>query len=100
MLFCFVSVRGLVVNLFDHCWPSLLHLSSPSFLWEFITPIVKVTKGVSASGAVTSKNSQEHLFYAMPDFEAWAASAMPINVATGKQEPRGWTTKYFKLVHN
>lgn len=35
-------IKGLVVNLFAHFWPSLMRL--PGFLTEFITPIVKVAR--------------------------------------------------------
>jgi DNA topoisomerase-2 len=33
-------IKGLIINLLDHFWPSLLKI--PGFLLEFITPIVKV----------------------------------------------------------
>lgn len=33
-------IKGLIINLFDHFWPSLL--KAPGFLLQFITPIVKV----------------------------------------------------------
>jgi DNA topoisomerase II len=33
-------IKGLIINLLDHFWPSLLRI--PGFLLEFITPIVKV----------------------------------------------------------
>jgi DNA topoisomerase II len=36
-------IKGLIINLFDHFWPALLEI--PGFLLEFITPIVRVTKG-------------------------------------------------------
>jgi DNA topoisomerase-2 len=36
-------IKGLIINFLDHFWPSLLKI--PNFLLEFITPIVKVTKG-------------------------------------------------------
>ena len=35
-------IKGLVINFIHHNWPGLLKLP---FLEEFITPIVKVTKG-------------------------------------------------------
>ena len=35
-------IKGLVINFIHHNWPSLL---KQNFLEEFITPIVKVTKG-------------------------------------------------------
>lgn len=36
-------IKGLIINLFQCFWPSLLKI--PGFLVEFITPIVKCTKG-------------------------------------------------------
>lgn len=33
-------IKGLIINLLDHFWPSLMKI--PGFLLEFITPIVKV----------------------------------------------------------
>lgn len=40
---CFgISIKGLLINLFHKMWPELLELG---FCYEFITPIVKATKG-------------------------------------------------------
>ncbi|CAE6176893.1 unnamed protein product [Arabidopsis arenosa] len=36
-------IKGLIINLFHTFWPSLLELS-PSFIVEFITPLVKATQ--------------------------------------------------------
>jgi len=35
-------IRGLLMNLFDACWPELLKMN---FIYDFITPIIKATKG-------------------------------------------------------
>jgi DNA topoisomerase-2 len=35
-------IKGLIINLFDTYWPDLLELD---FIYEFITPIVKIKKG-------------------------------------------------------
>jgi len=56
-------------------WPGLLDI--PGFLQQFITPIVKVTKG---------KKSQA--FFTIPQFENWKES-------TGN-DAKGWTIKYYK----
>jgi DNA topoisomerase II len=56
-------------------WPSLLDI--PGFLQQFITPIVKVTKGK------TTKS-----FFNLPEYENWLE-------ATGN-EGKGWTIKYYK----
>jgi DNA topoisomerase-2 len=58
----------------DHFYPSLLRI--PGFLVEFITPIVKVTKG-----------KQVLSFYTMPQYEQWKED---------NNEGRGWDTKYYK----
>lgn len=50
-------IKGLLINFIHHNWPSLLRLP---FLEEFITPIVKATKG-----------KDEKSFYSLPEFEEW-----------------------------
>ena len=35
-------IKGLLINFFEHFWPSLL--LKKGFLKEFVTPIIKVTK--------------------------------------------------------
>lgn len=37
-------IKGLLINFFDHFYPSLLKL--PEFLVEFVTPIVRVSVNV------------------------------------------------------
>jgi len=66
-------IKGLVINFIHHNWPDLLKLP---FLEEFITPIVKVTKG---------NNSLS--FYSLPEFEEWKQETD--NFAT-------WKIKYYK----
>uniref|UniRef100_A0A2S2Q8Z8 DNA topoisomerase 2 n=1 Tax=Sipha flava TaxID=143950 RepID=A0A2S2Q8Z8_9HEMI len=50
-------IKGLIINFIHHNWPSLLKLP---FLEEFITPIVKASKG-----------KEEISFYSLPEFEEW-----------------------------
>ena len=50
-------IKGLLINFVHHTWPNLL---KHGFVEEFITPIVKVSKG-----------NQEKSFYSMPEFEEW-----------------------------
>lgn len=67
-------IKGLLINFLHHFWPSLLKI--PDFVVEFITPIVKATKG-----------KQAKIFYTMPEYEAW------------KEElggTKGWSIKYYK----
>jgi DNA topoisomerase-2 len=48
----------------------------PGFLVEFITPIVKVTKG-----------NVTHAFYTIPEYEAWKESTANV---------KSWRIKYYK----
>lgn len=50
-------IKGLLINFIHHNWPSLLKLN---FIEEFITPIVKASKG-----------NQVLSFFSLPEFEAW-----------------------------
>lgn len=67
-------IKGLLINFLEHFWPSLLKI--PGFLLEFITPIVKATKG-----------RQEVSFYTIPQYEQWKQAT---------ENGRGWTIKYYK----
>ncbi|GMQ05552.1 hypothetical protein CsSME_00050535 [Camellia sinensis var. sinensis] len=55
-------IKGLLINFIHSFWPSLLKI--PSFLVEFITPIVKATH----------KNGKVLAFYSMPEYESWKES--------------------------
>jgi len=67
-------IKGLIMNFFHTFYPSLLRV--PGFLQEFITPIVKCTKGKA-----------EVSFYTLPEYEAWRAE---------KGGAPGWRVKYYK----
>ncbi|WFD30011.1 DNA topoisomerase (ATP-hydrolyzing) [Malassezia sp. CBS 17886] len=67
-------IKGLIINFLDHFYPSLLRL--PNFLVEFITPIVKATKGHDVRA-----------FFTIPEYERWKESS---------DGGRGWTIKYYK----
>jgi len=67
-------IKGLLINMLQHWWPSLYKLDG--FLKEFITPIVKVTKG-----------QQEIQFFSVNDYESWKEK---------NNGGRGWTAKYYK----
>ncbi|KAI9193271.1 DNA topoisomerase [Polychytrium aggregatum] len=71
-------IKGLLINFFDHFWPSLLKI--PGFLLEFITPIIKASKGKAPNRSVIS-------FFTIPEYEAWKG------VNNGG---KGWTIKYYK----
>ncbi|KAI6196057.1 DNA topoisomerase 2 [Aphelenchoides besseyi] len=66
-------IKGLVINFIHANWPNLL---KKRFLEEFITPIVKATKGNDVKS-----------FYSMPEYQEW------------RQETDNWKTykiKYYK----
>lgn len=67
-------IKGLVINFIHHYWPSLLQIDG--FLQEFITPIVKATKG-----------SKCKIFYTMPKYEEWKEQV---------ENLKGWSIKYYK----
>lgn len=67
-------IKGLVINFIHHFWPSLLKIEG--FLQEFITPIVKCTKGRLSK-----------VFYTIPEYEAWREIT---------NNGRGWNIKYYK----
>nr|XP_033326918.1 DNA topoisomerase 2 isoform X1 [Megalopta genalis] len=50
-------IKGLLINFIHHNWPSLLKLN---FVEEFITPIVKASKG-----------SEVLSFFSLPEFQKW-----------------------------
>lgn len=68
-------IKGLLINFIHSFWPSLLKV--PSFLVEFITPIIKATK----------KNETKS-FYTMPEYEDWKR-----NLGASASS---WTIKYYK----
>ena len=68
-------IKGLVINMIHKFWPSLLDV--PGFLQQFITPIVKVSKG-----------RQSKTFFTLPQYEQWRES-------TG-DNAKGWKIKYYK----
>ena len=68
-------IKGLVINLIHHFWPSLLDV--PGFLQQFITPIVKCTKG-----------KKSETFFTLPEYEEWKKST--------SNDAKGWKVKYYK----
>lgn len=66
-------IKGLLINLFHHWWP---HLLQGDFIKEFVTPIVKVTKGPEVVQ-----------FFTQTEYEAWKKK---------NNEGRGWSSKYYK----
>lgn len=67
-------IKGLLINFIHHFWPSLLRI--PGFLQQFITPIVKCSRG-------NSKKTE--IFYTIPEYQAWK-----------EDHQKGWSIKYYK----
>jgi DNA topoisomerase II len=67
-------IKGLLINFLHHFWPSLLRIKG--FLQQFITPIVKCTKG---------NNSLS--FFTIPEYQQWKAA---------NNDGHGWKIKYYK----
>lgn len=64
-------IKGLLVNLFNTFWPELLTLD---FLYDFVSPIVKVFKGKDVT-----------FFYKLQDYKNWK-----------KLDKKGYTIVYYK----
>ena len=58
-------------------WPSLLDV--PGFLLQFVTPIVKATKG-----------DKTYTFFTLPEYEKWKEKI-------GDSALKGYTIKYYKV---
>jgi DNA topoisomerase-2 len=67
-------IKGLLINFLHHFWPSLLKIEG--FLQQFITPIVKCTKG-----------HMEETFFTIPEYDQWKAA---------NDDGKGWRIKYYK----
>ena len=68
-------IKGLLINFLHAHFPSLLKV--PGFLLEFITPIIKATKG-----------KQSKVFYTLPEYDAWKEA--------NEGNTSGWSIKYYK----
>ncbi|KAL3117199.1 hypothetical protein niasHT_007602 [Heterodera trifolii] len=66
-------IKGLVINFIHSNWPSLI---KRNFVEEFITPIVKATKG-----------KDEKCFYSIPEYIEWRK---------GTENWKSWKIKYYK----
>ncbi|EIN13330.1 type II DNA topoisomerase [Punctularia strigosozonata HHB-11173 SS5] len=67
-------IKGLLINYLDHFYPSLLKI--PNFLVEFVTPIVRVTKG-----------KERKDFFTIPEYERWLENT---------PDSHKWESKYYK----
>ena len=64
-------IKGLILNMIDYFWPSLLKLG---FVVSMVTPIIKASRG-----------NQTKSFYTDSAFRAWYGNGQP-----------GWRIKYYK----
>jgi len=67
-------IKGLVINFIHKFWPELLNIKG--FLQQFITPIIKVSKG-----------KKSRFFFTVPEYETWREE---------NNGGKGWTSKYYK----
>ena len=68
-------IKGLIINFIHHFWPSLIKING--FMKEFITPIIKATKGRETLS-----------FYTLPEYKRW--------VESHNNKVKGWKIKYYK----
>jgi len=73
-------IKGLIMNLFDKHWRSLIKI--PGFIKSMITPIVKVFKKTD------TKKMNPTIFYNLIDYENW--------VKKMGSRVKQWTPKYYK----
>jgi len=69
-------IKGLGINLFQHCWPSLSRI--PGFIGFMNTPILKARKGI-----------KELEFYNEPEYETWKSTI-------SSSDLKSWKIKYYK----
>ncbi|KAM0687539.1 DNA topoisomerase 2 [Conglomerata obtusa] len=78
-------IKGLLINFFDHFFPSLLKLND--FLQEFITPIVRVTRKKDENKRNVNNEGNTLDFYTLPEFYTWQESISDIHL---------YKVKYYK----
>ena len=66
-------IKGLLINFIHHFWPSLMKY--PGFLKEFVTPIIKASRG-----------NDIFSFFTIHEYEQWAIG----------KNLKGWKIKYYK----
>jgi len=66
-------IKGLIINFIHHFWPDLLKMNG--FIEEFVTPIIKATKG-----------NEVNTFFTIPEFELWSRG----------RNLKGYQIKYYK----
>src|SRR6185369_16369224 len=74
-------IKGLLINLFDKFWPSLLKI--PGFIECMTTPIIKAFKKTD------SKKKTPKIFYTLSEYKKWVETDL-------KGDTSKWTIKYYK----
>ena len=74
-------IKGLIINMFDKFWPSLLKI--PNFVQCLTTPIIKAFKKTDA------KNLIHQIFYTISEYKTWVEQRF-------KQRFIKWDIKYYK----
>jgi DNA topoisomerase-2 len=67
-------IKGLLINIIQHWWPTLY--KREGFVKEFVTPIVKVSKG-----------AESHQFFTMREYDQWKQKT---------PNAKSWHVKYYK----
>lgn len=68
-------IKGLLLNLFHYCWPGLL---KADFLYEFITPVVRVSRKSEKDSSID--------FYSLSEYSKWCQ----------ENDSSKWFVKYYK----
>ena len=68
-------IKGLIINFIHTFWPSLIKING--FLKQFITPIIKASKG-----------NEIYSFYTLPEYKQW--------VEKRNKNIKGFKIKYYK----
>ena len=70
-------IKGLIINFIHYFWPNLIKQTNYQFMKEFITPIIKASKGKDVRS-----------FFTVTQFREWALTRLG--------EIKNWKIKYYK----
>jgi len=74
-------IKGLVINIFEHFWPSLLQIDG--FIRTINTPIIKAWKKTD------KRKAEQKIFFTISDFNNWVKDTL-------KGDFSKWESKYYK----
>lgn len=87
-------IKGLIINFIEHFWPSLFQMNG--FVKQFITPIVKLTKGKRVESFYTITDYKNFLKSLGPDAKKWEAKYYKgLGTSTDKE-----AQEYFRNIDN